>query len=471
MKPTAETVSARRDRPALEACLLIAAATLLGCTPRAIDLSAPVDEAGGFSRSGGRAVPDRWWTEFDSGDLNGLVDRALRSELSLKATWERFRQARAVVNRESADLFPELQGTGNGRATGGSRGGVDGFELGLTADYEVDLWGRIRSGVDAERFRADAGFEDYRAAALSLSAEVATAWFQLLEASARRDLLQRQVETNEKLLRQLRNEFAGGQVRSVDVLRQRQLVAATRQQKHAAEATIGVLENRLAVLVGEAPQDGLPYSAQALPGLPPLPDTGVPVDLVRRRPDVRSAHDLLHAANRDVAVAISDQYPRLTLDTSHTTSSAGAEQLFENWARSYTANLVAPLLDAGRRRSEVDRTAAVERQRLYEYGQTILVAFREVEDALLRERQQIRQIRELEEQVELASKAYEQLLVEYRNGVADFIDVLTALTDQQQLRRDLLEAERLLLEFRISLYRALAGGFETSEPSAAARTR
>jgi len=453
-------------------CLLIAAATLLGCTPRAIDLSAPIDEAGGFSYSGHQAVPDRWWTEFGSGDLNGLVDRALRSELSLKATWQRFRQARAVVNRESADLFPELQGTGTGQATGGSRGGADGFELGLTADYEVDLWGRIRSTVDAERFRTDASFEDYQAAALSLSAEVATAWFQLLEANARRDLLQRQIETNEKLLRQLRNEFAGGQIRSVDVLRQQQLVAATRQQKHATEATIGVLENRLAVLVGEAPQDGLPYSpARALPRLPPLPDTGVPVGLVRRRPDVRSAHDLLYAANRDVAAAISDQYPRLTLDTSHTTTSAGAEQLFENWAHSFAANLVAPLLDAGRRRSEVDRTAALERQRLYEYGQTILVAFREVEDALLREQQQIRQIRELEEQVELATKAYEQLLVEYRNGVADFIDVLTALTDQQQLQRDLLEAERLLLEFRISLYRALAGGFETNEPSGAAPPR
>ncbi len=101
-------------------------------------------------------------------------------------------------------------------------------------------------------------------------------------------------------------------------------------------------------------------------------------------------------------------------------------------------------------------------QRLYEFGQTILTAFREVEDALIQEKKQLQRIRSLEEQVRLAKETYERLKYEYFNGAGDYIDVLAALTDEQRLRRDLLSARLALLEFRIALYRALAGGFKTS---------
>lgn len=447
-----------------------------GCVENSAYLDPTVEVPGSFSESGKVRQPDRWWTVFGSRELNGFVSEAFRSELNLQAAWERFRAAEAVQDRETASLFPELDGIvdaerfdggggGNRDGRDGGRGGEDGkvYELGFDASYEIDLWGRIRAASDAERFRASATFADAEAFALALAAEVTSTWMQLLDANARLSLLGEQIETNEKLLTQLKNQFAGGQGRSVDVVRQQQLIAATRQEKHSVESEIRVLENRFAVLLGRPPQSGFKYTQRTLPGLPPLPDTGIPCDLVQRRPDVRAAFDRLRAANRDMAAAVSDQYPRLTLTASITSEDEGAEQLFENWARTFAANLVAPLLDGGRRRAEVRRTLAVEYQLLYDYGQVILTAFQEVEDALVQEKLQLRQIRELEEQVRLADRAYDQLLVEYLNGFSNFIDLLTALTDRQELRRTLISARRQALEYRIDLYRALAGGCSDSD--------
>lgn len=455
----------RLDPRTLVAALMVAAA-LVGCTSGPRKISPPLEVPGGFSASGEGQVPQRWWTVFGHADLNALVARALESNFNLRTAWGRLREARAVVEREAAPLYPQIEGIADGevRRTDSTR--EERLQLGLTATYEVDLWGRIRSGVEAERHRARASLQDYRTAALSLSAEIARTWVRLLEAGAQLDLLDRQIETNEKVLKLLRARLATGQTPAVDVLRQRQLVKATREERIVVESRLQVLRHQLAVLVGRPPQAEIDYEKDSLPEVPPLPETGLPVELVRRRPDVRSAFNRLRAADRELAAAISEQYPRLTLSASLTTTGDAAETLFDNWVRSFTGELVAPLFEGGRLRAEVDRTEAVKNQRLYEYGQTILSAFQEVEDALIQEKKQIERIGNIREQVRIADRAYEQLRLQYSNGAADFIDVLTELTDLQQLRRDLLSARLGLLEFRIALYRALAGGFETERERA-----
>jgi len=185
------------------------------------------------------------------------------------------------------------------------------LRLGLSADYEVDLWGRLNARTDAERFRAQATVTDFQAAALSLSAEVVRAWYQLLTVANQRTLLQEQLDTNEDILRLLENRFGGGQVRSVDILRQRQLVAANRQQLILLDSDLEVLEHQLSVLMGQPPQQALQYELDSLPALPGLPGTGIETELVQRRPDVRAALLRLSAADRDLAASISNLYPGL----------------------------------------------------------------------------------------------------------------------------------------------------------------
>jgi outer membrane protein TolC len=149
------------------------------------------------------------------------------------------------------------------------------------------------------------------------------------------------------------------------------------------------------------------------------------------------------------------------LSASASTAAESAQDLFQTWAYSFAGNLLAPIFRGGELRAEVDRSAAVKQQRLYEYGQTILTAFQEVEDALIQEQKQQEQIQRIRRQIELAQQAYEQLRLQYLNGSGDYLDVLTALDEVQQLQRDLLSARLTRVQDRIGLYRALAGAFET----------
>jgi len=434
---------------------------LLGCSPKAVNLSLPLEPPEAFSDSSAHLLSERWWTDFGDTKMDTLVDLALQSNFSLETAWQRLRGAQAIVDRESSSRFPDLEVLFGGEVRRPKSVGDEKLRLGITSEYEIDLWGRIRSGIDAQRYRARATLADYQTAALSLSAEVVRTWFQLLGARNQLDLFEHQIETNHKVLGLIKARFGSGQIRSVDILRQRQLIESTQEQKISTESRIQVLEHQLAVLLGRPPQDEIEYTYQSLPDLPPLPDTGLPAELIQRRPDVQKAYNLLQAAERDLAVAISNRYPRLSLTASASSTGNDAGGLFKDWVSNFTGSLLAPIFDGGERGAEVNRNKAVKNERLFEYGQAVLTAFQEVEDALIQEKKQVERIHSLEAQVGLVRQTYEQLRIEYLNGISDYLDVLTALTNEQRLRRELISANLGLLEFRVALYRALAGGFET----------
>ena len=453
--------------PLLGVFLIAAVFGVTGCASETEMTAPPVEMSDPFSAAGDQPVPERWWREFGDARLNAIVDTATRSNFGLKAAWQRLQAAEAIVDREQGALYPDLQVDAEGRATRTRPDGPDSetLDLGASSAYEVDLWGRIDARIDAERLRARADLAAYRTAALSVSADIVRTWYRLAETRSQLRLVRSQIETNEQVLDLLETRFQTGQIERVDILRQRQLVEATREQETVLESRREVVTHQLAVLLGRPPQSDLPTPPDTLPDLPPLPDAGLPTDLVRRRPDVREAHRLLKAADRELAVAITNQYPRLTLTAGVSTVADNASSLFETWAYSFAGNLLAPLFRGGALRAEVDRAEAVKERRLYEYGQTVLTAFQEVEDALIREKKQRERIQDLQNQVNLARQSYRQLRVQYLNGAADYLDVLTALDEVQQLRRDRLAAQRTLIEDRIALYRALAGPFETARES------
>jgi len=201
--------------------------------------------------------------------------------------------------------------------------------------------------------------------------------------------------------------------------------------------------------------------SDSLPALPPLPATGIPMQLINRRPDILSAYYRLQASDRDLASAISNKYPRFEISIVSAFRSNSLEGLLESQAGSVTGGLLAPLFYGRRLKMEVNRAEAVRQQLTSEYGQTVLIAFQEVEDALIQEVKIAEQIRVIGEQLRLATDAFGQLRFEYLSGSLPYLDVLATLTQQQQLRRALTNAKMNLLETRIGLYRALAGGFET----------
>ena len=455
MKPMARTILGSAIAGA------VVMITLSGCAMTAPARDAlPGAHAPAFSITDGADRARRWGDAFGDDRLNAEIERGLAGNFSLRAAHERVEAARAVARRVDAGRAVTLDAT----AAAAVRDGDDvaqrtELSVDLTAAYEVDLWDRLAARQDAAALDALATAEDYQAAALTLSAEMARALYRRAEAAAQLELIDAQLATNRRVLEVIESRFSIGESGSADVLRQRQLVEATAEQRLAVQITRDVLDHQRAVLRGDAPQGALePTATHALPDVPALPAIGVPAALLQRRPDVRAVFLRLEAADASVAAAVADQYPALDLSASLRSAAENPSGLFSGWLASLAAQLVAPIVDGGARRAEVDRSVAVRRERLAQYGDTVLRAFQDVEDALADEQYQRARIVSLGAQLELARATYRELRGQYLNGAADFIDVLVALREEQALERSVLEARRLEIEARIALHRAIAGG-------------
>jgi NodT family efflux transporter outer membrane factor (OMF) lipoprotein len=443
---------------------LAALALVAGCashTPAARP-TAPLSDT--FSRSGTAALPDRWWLAIPDPALHRLVEAGLAGNLDLRAAWARLEQADAQLRGTHAASRPTLDASASGRASasgdGDSTATDRGASFGLAASYEVDLWGRVRAGRDAAVASTAATAHDVQAAAMTLSAEIASAWYALVAARAEDALLARQQISSQATLDLVTARVAAGLVASDDQTRQEQSVESLRASRALAAADIAVLEHRLAVLVGRAPTDAVAPASTALVALPALVATGVPSETLQRRPDVQAAFARVEAADFAVAEAVAARYPRLSIS-----AQASIDAPFTGWLTSLVAGLAAPLYDGGARRAEVDRSRAALVEAILGYQQLVLDAATEVEDALVREARQGENVASIDRQLALSAKVLAAARQRYTAGVVDFLRVLEAEQTHQSLERQRLTAEQARIENRIALYRALAGEWGLTAPA------
>lgn len=471
--------SQRSPTGRLATVALILATVLAGCQTTSTDYAPPVAVPDGFSAAGTTALPDTWWQSFDDPVLDDLIAQALGGNLNVRSAWDRLVQAEAVARKAGAGLLPSIDGeadlSGTRKKAANSAGrrvitSSSEISLGLSSSYEVDLWGEIRSTRDAARFDLSASEEDLKTAAITLTADVAATWYQLVEKYGQKDLLASQMATNQQILEVVTLRFRRGQVSATDVLQQRQQIESKQGDIVSTDSDIAVLRHQLAILLGKAPTELEAPRVNALLTLPALPDTGLPAELIRRRPDIRKAYFKVQAADRRTAAAIADRFPRLTLAATVNTSGELVRDLFNNWLGSLAAGLVAPLFDAGERAAEVDRTRAVTAEALNDYGATVLDSLGEVEDALSRESHQRQYLASLEKQIDLSDQAFQRIRDTYVSGASDYLKVLDALLTNQTLERTHLEAQRKLIEYRVNLCRALGGGWEMIRPASAGLT-
>jgi NodT family efflux transporter outer membrane factor (OMF) lipoprotein len=454
--------------------VIVAGAVFFSCVHPARQVREPVQAPDRFSRSGDDLLPAEWWQHFEDPRLSLLMEHALESNFSLKTAWDRLAQAEARLKAAGADLYPSLDLVSGlsyrRRRQEDSSGDFSTSDstnrsLGLDADYVVDLWGRVRSGQEAEALDVLSASENLHTAALSLTSRIALAWYQLEEQQGQLNLLERQIETSETTLKAIENRFRLGQSSASDVLQQRQLTEARREDRQRVISSIETLKIALSILLGQAPGSIEILPDGRLVDLPPLPATGIPAEVVARRPDVRLAYYGVLAADRRVAAAIANKYPTLRLSAGLSTDADDWRDLFDNWLATLAANLVAPLFDGGARQAEVIRTEAVVMERFHDYGQTILEALGEVEQALVEERQQGVALESLENQLALARQVLVRVRENYLQGQENYLRVLDAQQSVQSLERQVLTARGQLINFRIDLCRAMAGGWELELPA------
>ena len=449
--------------------LAVCMALLSACQPRPKPPMVEIPDK--FSRSGMEAVPDRWWEEFNDNELNLLMERALDDNLDILTAWDRLDQSLALAQIEGAGLYPNVMGSlgkdntsamGHDATTLNRLGSNFGsfYNWTLSLNYEVDLWGRVKNAREAAEMDYRASEQDLRTVALTISGQVASVWYQLVQTELELELMEQQVETSETYVELLELRFGQGLASAADVLQQRQQLSSTRGDMSTVRMRRDVLAHSLNALLGRHPTATLGAEPAALPKLPPLPETGIPAELIRRRPDVVAAHYRVEAADHDVASAIAARFPTISLSAAASGEDHHFEELFESWILNLAANLTAPIFDAGLRKKTVELNEAGASMALHNYSNTVLSAVREVEDALVQEQRQGEYVASLEDQVELAEETILRTRELYLNGATDYLPVLTAISTHQRLERGLLAARAQLVSHRVDLYRALGGGFD-----------
>ncbi len=438
-------------------------------TPAQPELSPPAAYQHG--QVGEREIGE-WWREFGDERLNAAVEAAFAGNFELRQAWARLEQARARARIEGAELYPQLElRTGAGRlhtvdrdarSPSGGRttrtANPDRYFVSTGLRYEIDVWKRIASRRRAARLDYAASRQDVEATALLLSGSVVTTWFVAQEQRALLALLHEQTEVSRTLLDLTELRFGVGADSALDVLQQRQQLADTEAQMPVVRSRLDTALNLLAVLLGQAPGslDALTPDG-TLRALPRFPRLVSPAALLDARPDLRAAQLRLHAADHRVAAAVADRLPRLALNLSYEFSARSWDSLFRQEMGSVIGDVLAPLIDGGRRRNEVVRWKAVVRELLDGFGRAYAAALREIEDALVREREQRALLVNLEQQRALAQSTLDVSRARYANGQIDYLNVLIAVQSLQALERRLIGEQRALLAIRAELYRALGG--------------
>lgn len=406
----------------------------------------------------------RWWEQFSDPELNALIAEALADNLTLKETWSRLNQARAVAVQAGAALWPDLTGTvGASYERQRSQNGSpktefnDDYFLGLTSSYELDFWGRIRSQQEAALLDVSAAREDFNTVAMTLAAEVTLRWINIISQRMQKQLLEHQLQTNLTYLDLIELRFKKAMVSALDVYQQKQIVEDVRAEIPLVEAQEQLLRHELALLLGKPAHTLLKISRADFPQPAAIPATGLPADLLAARPDLRAAGMRLQAADWQVAAARANRLPAISLTARAQYGTGELDVLFDNWLLSLAGNLTAPLFDGNYRKMEVERRLALADENLAAYRQAVLTAIKEVEDALVTETKHREHIKGLESVVNTARKALREAGNHYRNGLTDYLPVLTQLLKVQELERDLIRQQTNLLIARVNLYRALGG--------------
>jgi NodT family efflux transporter outer membrane factor (OMF) lipoprotein len=471
-------------RPAPAAPLLLLALCLGGCANLAPTYEVPpVATPVAFKEGQGVWVPAApadalergpWWQLFGDPVLDRLAAQVEVSNQNVAAAVAAYDRARALTREQRASLYPQVNlSAGATRAGGsGSRQAAHVYSVGIGATWEPDVFGRLRLAVDSARAGEQIAQADLAAARLASQGELAGNYFALRQADLAHALQQQVVAGYERALLISSNRYAAGVVPRTDVLQAQSQLANARSDLLGLEQQRATYEHAVAVLAGQAPAEfTLPVDLQWAVHIPQLPPA-VPSTLLQRRPDIAAAERVVAQANAQIGVARAGYYPSFPLSASATSASAVAGDLFSasTLAWAVGVSVAQTLFDAGATGARVDQARAALDQAAAQYRQTVLTAFRDVEDQLVASRVLEAQQGLLEQASRAADEAERQVLNRYQAGQVNFTDVITAQQSAANARRALVQAQINRQVAAVALIQALGGGWHGLEAVQGTRT-
>jgi NodT family efflux transporter outer membrane factor (OMF) lipoprotein len=422
-----------------------------------------------------------WWKIFNDDVLNGLEDQINISNQNVKAAEAAFEQSRALVAQARAGFWPTIAGSvgatregGNGIATNGAgipigtTGRVQNVvSAGVNANWDLDIWGRIRRNTESNVASAQASSAALAAARLSAQGELATDYFELRAQDQLQKLLDDTVVAETQSLQITQNRYKFGVAARADVVTAETQLLGSQAQQVNAKIQRAILEHALAVLVGKQPAEFSVAVATMRGDVPTVP-AGVPSTLLERRPDVAEAERKMAAANAQIGVAKAGYFPDLTLSGSDQYSNSRFAQLIRNSNRVWSVGpaLAETLFDGGLVRAQVRGARAAYEGTVDSYRQTVLASFQQVEDQIVTLRVLEQEGVIEDETVKKAREAETLTLNQYKAGTVPYSSVITAQTTRLSAEETALQVLSSRLQASVALIEALGGGWDASQATA-----
>jgi NodT family efflux transporter outer membrane factor (OMF) lipoprotein len=430
-----------------------------------------------------------WWTQFHDAELESLIARAFTANLDLKTAASRVREAREqeivagaaglpTVNamgdaarlHSGRTIFSQLGGgsssSGSGPPSSGSGGGTDVtlYSLGFDATWEIDVFGGVRRSVEAAEAGSEAARWQMRDGEVTLTAEIATDYIGLRAAQARLALLAGELRSQDTTLELVSARQKTGFITELDVNQQYALKAGTEAQIPPLEADVRTMEHAIAVLLAME-SNALATeldTATPVPAIPASLPVGLPSDLLRRRPDVREAERKLAEATAEEGVAIAALYPKFNLIGAINLASNSLGSLFNSSSLNEVGvGMISwPLFSGGKGHANVRAKQEEEQQAYFAYQKVVLAAVRDCEDALARYAAEQRRFVTLQDAVARDQSSLTIATQQYQAGLTNYINVLTAESNQLQAGDQLAQSKQALAADLASLYKALGGGWQ-----------
>jgi NodT family efflux transporter outer membrane factor (OMF) lipoprotein len=453
-------------------------------TPDSVPAAAVYKEAGDWkpAQPADAQARGNWWVIFQDPNLDALEAQVADANQDLKAAYARLLQARAATRIARADLFPTLtlgssatrsrSSVNSPKFPAGAEPVGNNFDLEADLSYEIDVWGRVRNAVAAARANQQASAADLATLDLATHAELASDYFSLRSLDSQQQLLDQTVEDYARALELTQNLYNGGAAALTDVAQAEAQLQTARTQAAETRLQRAQTEHAIAVLLGQNPSAfHMGVSPMLISAAPPPIDPGLPSSLLERRPDVAAAERRTAAANAQIGVARAAYFPVFSLAAAAGFDSTSASNWLTAPSRLWSAGPAAGVLtvfDAGRHRAQSAQAKAAYDEQVADYRNTVLTAYREVEDnlAALRELQQ-ESISEAAA-VKATAIALEQAQYRYKAGLVTYLEVATAENTSLQAQLANVSIQLRRLSASVLLVKALGGGWRNAEPSAAA---
>nr|MEA2797287.1 hypothetical protein [Phenylobacterium sp.] len=453
------------------------AVSLAGCSlappyaPPATPIAAAYKEQGPWTPAAPADAQPRgqWWAMFSDPVLDDLEARAEKANPRLAAAVAAYDQAQALAARARAGLVPEIDGAAATQRTRRSdnaplrSGGPDAYstsQVGVALAYEVDLWGRLRNLARGAGERAQASEADLRSMRLSLQADLADDYLLLRSLDSQQRLLQTTAAAYARALELTQIRHDGGNATGLDVARAQTQLSTAKAQITAVAAQRALMEHAIAALVGESAST---FSLAPVETALPQPRVAVsaPSTLLQRRPDIAAAERRAAAANADIGVARAALFPALTLDGSAGWQTSGGVNLLQapNTFWMVGPQLVGAIFDGGRRKAGVRFSRAAFEEASANYRGVVLNAFRDVEDQMALANRLAAQAKDQSDAVTAARLTEELANIRYRQGVATYLDVVTAQTAALTAEQAAIQLTTRRLQASVDLTRALGGAW------------